>query len=77
MIVEYFDLIGLNVTFEVLVVWMLHLFVLRVSPLHLTSACVAQQRNHITSLDAAVFPAGLTLLVLVSFEYCIFWFEGC
>jgi hypothetical protein len=76
LIIEYFDLIGLNVTFEALAVWMLHLFVLRVSPLHLTSACDAQQSNQITSLDGAVFPAGLTLLVLVSFDYRIFWFEG-
>ncbi len=76
MIIEYFDLIGLNVTFEVLAVWMLHLFVLRVSPLHLTCACDAQQSNHITSLDGAVFPAGLTSLVLVSFDYRTLCFEG-
>jgi hypothetical protein len=65
-------LIGLNVTFEALAVWMLHLFVLRVSPLHLTAACDAQWNNQITSLDGAVFPAGLTQLHLVSFDYCIF-----
>ncbi len=55
-------------TFEALAVWMLHLFVLRVAPLHLTSACDAQQSNHITSLDGAVFPAGLKELVFVSFD---------
>ncbi len=64
-------------TFEVLAVWMLHLFVLRVSPLYLTAACDAQWNNRITSLDGAVFPAGLTQLLLVSFDYCILCFEGC
>ncbi len=38
-----------------------------VATLHLTSACHAQNGNRITSLDGAVFPAGL-LLVLVSFH---------
>jgi hypothetical protein len=56
-----------DVTFEALAVWMLHLFVLRVSPLHLTSACHAQWNNRITSLDGAVFPAGLTELFFGEF----------
>ncbi len=39
-----------------------------VATLHLTSACHAQNGNHITSLDGAVFPAGLTTLSVVSFH---------
>ncbi len=35
---------------------------------YLTSSCHAQFRNHITSLDGAVFPAGLTTLDLVRFH---------
>jgi hypothetical protein len=57
LIIVYFDLRGVDVTFEALVVWMLHLSVLRVATLHLTSACYAQSDNRITSLDGAVFPA--------------------
>ena len=40
-----------------------------VATLHLTFACHAQGENQITSLDGAVFPAGLTKLGLVSFHY--------
>jgi hypothetical protein len=39
-----------------------------VATLHLTAACHAQHDNKITSLDGAVFPAGLTELGLVSFH---------
>ena len=39
-----------------------------VATLHPTSACHAQDNNRITSLDGAVFPAGLTKLSLVSFH---------
>jgi hypothetical protein len=39
-----------------------------VAMLHLTSACHAQNGNQITSLDGAVFPAGLKELQLVSFD---------
>ena len=39
-----------------------------VATLYLTSACHAQRGNDITSLDGAVFPAGLTTLHLVSFH---------
>jgi hypothetical protein len=46
--------------------------VLRVAPLHLTSACHVQENNQITSLDGAVFPAGLTWIRLVSFDDFIF-----
>jgi hypothetical protein len=46
--------------------------VLRVAPLHLTSACHVQENNLITSLDGAVFPAGLTSLNLVGFDDCMF-----
>ena len=41
-----------------------------VATLHLTCACHAQDHNAITSLDGAVFPAGLPLIALVSFLYC-------
>ena len=47
-----------------------------VTTLHLTFACHAQIKNQITSLDGAVFPAGLTVLGLVSFHYCRLWFFG-
>ena len=53
---------------------MLHAFVLCVAPLHLTSACDAQDGNKITSLVGVVFPAGLTELDLVSFHCCILCF---
>ena len=39
-----------------------------VATLHLTCAFHAQGHNPITSLDGAVFPAGLTTLGLVSFH---------
>ncbi len=39
-----------------------------VAMLHLTAACHAQSGNNITSLDGVVFPAGLTMLWLVSFD---------
>ncbi len=45
-----------------------------VATLHLTFACHAQQSNQITSLDGAVFPAGLTYLSLVSFHHCRLWY---
>ena len=45
-----------------------------VATLHLTFACHAQQSNQITSLDGAVFPAGLTELNLVSFHHSRLWF---
>ncbi len=48
-----------------------------VETLHLTFACHAQLWNQITSLDGAVFPAGLTLLDLVSFHHCRHWFIVC
>jgi hypothetical protein len=38
--------------------------------LRLKSACPAQDGNQITSLDGAVFPAGLTVLCLVSARDC-------
>jgi hypothetical protein len=38
--------------------------------LRLKSACPAQDGNQITSLDGAVFPAGLTELCLVSARDC-------
>ena len=39
----------------------------RVAALYLTSACHAQGSNQISRLDGVVFPAGLTMLWLVSF----------
>ena len=39
-----------------------------VATLYLTCARHAQEHNQITSLDGAVFPAGLTTLGLVSFH---------
>ena len=42
-----------------------------VATLHLTCACHAQGWNQISSLDGAVFPAGLTRLWLVSFQVFI------
>ena len=47
-----------------------------VAMLHLTFACYAQSGNQITSLDGAVFPAGLTTLWLVSFHHCLLRFFG-
>ncbi len=41
-----------------------------VAALYLTSACHAQSGNKISSLDGVVFPAGLTMLHLVSICYC-------
>jgi hypothetical protein len=57
------------VTLEVPAMWMLHMFVLCVAPLHLTSECDAQTGNEVTSLEGAVFPAGLTKLDLVSMSF--------
>ena len=47
-----------------------------VATLHLTFACYAQDLNQISSLDGAVFPAGLTTLWLVSFHPCLLLFFG-
>ncbi len=48
-----------------------------VETLHLTLACHAQHLNKITSLDGAVFPAGLTGLELVSFHHFRHCFIVC
>ncbi len=48
-----------------------------VETLHLTFACHAQGNNQITSLDGAVFPAGLTELDLVSFHHFRHCFIVC
>ncbi len=50
-----------------------------VATLHLTFACHSQYGNKITSLDGAVFPAGLTELFLVSFNHfrLCFWCVCC
>jgi hypothetical protein len=47
-----------------------------VATLHLTFVCHSQYGNQITSLDGAVFPAGLTKLHLVSFHNCLLLFFG-
>ncbi len=44
---------------------------------YVTSACHAQSGNPISSLDGVVFPAGLTLLVLVSFGIASICFVVC
>jgi hypothetical protein len=64
------------VMIEAFAMWMLHLIVLRVVPLHLTSAYDAQDNTKITSLEGAVFPAGLTDLYLVSFGCCGYFFKS-
>ena len=48
-----------------------------VATLHLMFACYAQGNNRISSLDGAVFPAGLTELELVSFHHCRLCFVVC
>ena len=60
-----FEIVG--VMTEMLAICMLHSYVLRVAPLHLTSVCDEQDSIKFSSLEGAVFPAGLTKLALVSF----------
>ena len=48
-----------------------------VATLYLTCARHAQEHNQILSLDGAVFPAGLTMLGLVSFYHCRLCFAVC